>query len=663
MRDKLTITENNSYTHNRRLSTVILGAPNNSSPLIQRHVYQGADRGQTLGLNTSQEGIGAVSGTNTITTNRTNGNVTANIIKLYYHTDRLGTVDFLTNNNIRTTNQNSQGNQGGGGNSQGNQGNNQTQTSAVVAFASYDTWGLPFASCPDNQDGNSQGGGGQGGQGNQGGNSQGTSSNNAAIRIGQRSISHLTISYTSFMYDTILNLHFAQARMYNPTIRRFISPDPIQGWITNPQSLNLYIFVLNNPLRWVDPLGLTPQQPNSNVGLRDFAEAAGATVGWNEGTRHASVTHNGRTEYFYIGDHTVIDGRIQIDPRELGWLSGSSGPSVGGGNTNSGSGSGAGSGTGSGSGSGGSSGAGSGSGGGAGSGSNTNAGFGNMNDWLGGLTQCDRDFIAEYTAGMSESEAFRAKVDMRAVHTQIGSLNAFRQLDVQTYARNRVTGDNHTMPTVLGGGGSIVFGAFRLSSNATANDRQEFFRAIAYLSGSPTFVEMFGFINDSGHTIELRFNDDHRLLAARYIETGQMAVYWDATSGLVVGERARTGMYVQSAALGLAHEMGHIVQFIDGTWDHFNERAETAADRRYKVEADNMKRFEIPIAIELGEPVRLHYTHHKNPVRTGTSTAWGLAAATIPEVVAHRLRIANANWGSFRNHNEWEWDGEIPSLH
>jgi hypothetical protein len=37
---------------------------------------------------------------------------------------------------------------------------------------------------------------------------------------------------------------------------RFSSPDPLAGAITNPQSLNRYTYVLNDPCNLVDPLGL-----------------------------------------------------------------------------------------------------------------------------------------------------------------------------------------------------------------------------------------------------------------------------------------------------------------------------------------------------------------------------------------------------------------------
>jgi RHS repeat-associated protein len=49
---------------------------------------------------------------------------------------------------------------------------------------------------------------------------------------------------------------FAPFRVDSPGIGRWLSPDPLGGDITNPQSLNLYAYVLNNPTSMVDPLGL-----------------------------------------------------------------------------------------------------------------------------------------------------------------------------------------------------------------------------------------------------------------------------------------------------------------------------------------------------------------------------------------------------------------------
>jgi hypothetical protein len=39
----------------------------------------------------------------------------------------------------------------------------------------------------------------------------------------------------------------------------WLSPDPLAGDISNPQSLNRYAYVLDNPTTLTDPLGLDPQ--------------------------------------------------------------------------------------------------------------------------------------------------------------------------------------------------------------------------------------------------------------------------------------------------------------------------------------------------------------------------------------------------------------------
>src|SRR5215469_18761141 len=44
-------------------------------------------------------------------------------------------------------------------------------------------------------------------------------------------------------------------RVYDPTIGRFLSVDPIFQFPTNTQSLNPYSYVLNNPLSMTDPSG------------------------------------------------------------------------------------------------------------------------------------------------------------------------------------------------------------------------------------------------------------------------------------------------------------------------------------------------------------------------------------------------------------------------
>jgi hypothetical protein len=50
-------------------------------------------------------------------------------------------------------------------------------------------------------------------------------------------------------------LQYLRARWYDPSVGRFINEDSFEGQIDNPLSLNLYTYVHNNPLGFIDPSG------------------------------------------------------------------------------------------------------------------------------------------------------------------------------------------------------------------------------------------------------------------------------------------------------------------------------------------------------------------------------------------------------------------------
>jgi RHS repeat-associated protein len=63
-------------------------------------------------------------------------------------------------------------------------------------------------------------------------------------------------TYTGREWDSETGLYYYRARYYDPKIGRFITKDPFPGILLNPQTLNPYPYVGNNPVNHLDPLGL-----------------------------------------------------------------------------------------------------------------------------------------------------------------------------------------------------------------------------------------------------------------------------------------------------------------------------------------------------------------------------------------------------------------------
>ncbi|MFR6290670.1 MAG: RHS repeat-associated core domain-containing protein [Peptococcaceae bacterium] len=95
----------------------------------------------------------------------------------------------------------------------------------------------------------------------------GNITHNAVLKCGTRELD-LVKNYTGHERDSVLRMYYAKARMYDTADKhgstkgnklgdkRFMAVDPVKGNVRNPQSMVQYTYVLNNPLLYVDPLGM-----------------------------------------------------------------------------------------------------------------------------------------------------------------------------------------------------------------------------------------------------------------------------------------------------------------------------------------------------------------------------------------------------------------------
>lgn len=102
--------------------------------------------------------------------------------------------------------------------------------------------------------------------------------------------------YTGKERDTESGNDYFQARYYASNIGRFMSPDPSElsyADMTNPQSLNLYSYTMNNPLSFTDPTGLYCYYGNTDYGSEQGQSDQDDTTQWDFQSNSRECSKNG----------------------------------------------------------------------------------------------------------------------------------------------------------------------------------------------------------------------------------------------------------------------------------------------------------------------------------------------------------------------------------
>ena len=148
-----------------------------------------------------------------------------------------------------------------------------------------------------------------------------------------------------------------------------------------------------------------------------------------------------------------------------------------------------------------------------------------------------------------------------------------------------------------------------LAHGTTEWQRNQYERALHYLHQSAIFRDLYQLLMDSSFTFTIQFYTFSGDRDGPTFDFATGIIRWDPTGGVRVGDN------VMSAAMTLAHEMGHAAQFLEGMFSDGTSRS--------RIEADVIARFETPIANQLGEFTRRNATQGRM-IRMANSTDWGV---------------------------------------
>jgi len=148
-----------------------------------------------------------------------------------------------------------------------------------------------------------------------------------------------------------------------------------------------------------------------------------------------------------------------------------------------------------------------------------------------------------------------------------------------------------------------------LADDVTGEQRNIYEQIISYLRKSKRASALIDALEASEVVFTITFTKD----PMRFDYTTQ-TIYLNPYWGVALED----GKSTQSVALGFAHEMGHAAEYLLGVYNLYS-------GEKYRIfrEELNLKLYEIPIATELGEPIREKYgndfpRYRENPIHFTT---------------------------------------------
>jgi RHS repeat-associated protein len=115
------------------------------------------------------------------------------------------------------------------------------------------------------------------------------------------------VGFTGQWHDDDLGLVDMKGRVYDPSLRRFLTPDPVVAAPLWGQSFNRYSYVLNDPVNLVDLTGFTAADP-SDPNAPDYPQGCGGVWscnGWSGGVVVDLPGQEGQQSGFSVPKYTT----------------------------------------------------------------------------------------------------------------------------------------------------------------------------------------------------------------------------------------------------------------------------------------------------------------------------------------------------------------------